>query len=1126
MKSMKIRLSILLFVLLPFFMAAQDQRLLKTKVADIVALLPAADNQQGSSLFKELMTTGDEGLSMLTDDVQPNGIESGVSYRYAVSLLTHYSTTKEEKATIEKAWLAALSKSGNVEVKAYFMDNLKLVASNASITVLAGYVGNNDLFDPAVSALVSIGTPEARETIATTLTSHPPAIQIKLTKALGRFKYQPALADITKFISSDNLILKKQALWSIALIGDPASSTLLLQQAKNTGFKNDPSEATNALVEYIQQTTITENTALIKEIVKKMLNGTSSPAQQHYRLAALKAIAQADPDGSVKILINELGRFDSEYQKEVLKVAAPTANTPDALKLWQKEYIKSTGSSKADIFAMLTRANRNEGFIESILSQGLSSPNQATRLAAASEIASTKNKKFTPALLDYVLRTTDDAELEAAKTALLQLADRNTGVLIAAKLDAASPKAKVALLQVLAARRSVDNFGNVAKLTTATDETVKDAAFNALPAVSSGSTVPDLLKMLAGTENEKELTAIQAAIVSSLDKNTTALINASYTKEKVKILPVLPYVNDKGSLDMVVDAFYNGTPKEKGIAFEALKNWQNNDAARTLLTVRKDASMKQFHEAAFQAFVSQVSKSSWPDDQKLLMLREAMSLATDRKEKIAVIRAAGGVRTFLSLMFVSNHLDDVDLSSTAGRAAMQIALPTSDAKPGLTGVEVRNTLQRMLDKLTGEDSQYERIDILTYLEKLPYTKGYESIFNGKDLSGWKGLVENPIVRAKMTPQVLAKKQEEANAKVKNNWSVRDGCIYFQGDGANLCTTRPYGDFEMIVDWKISKNGDSGIYLRGSPQVQIWDISRVSDGAQVGSGGLYNNQKERSIPLVVADNPVGEWNTFYIKMVGDLVTVHLNGVVVTDNVVMENYWDRNIPIFPEEAIELQAHGTELAFRNIYVKELSTKPYELTKAENEQGFEVLFNGKDLTNWIGNKTDYVVEDNTLAIYPSKESHGNLNTEKEYSDFIFRFDFQLTPGANNGLGIHAPLDGDAAYAGKEIQILDNDAPVYLKLEVWQYHGSVYGVVAAKRGFLKPVGEWNQEEVYVKGDYIKVTLNGTVILEGDMKKASKNGTLDHKQHPGLNRHTGHIGFLGHGSIVKFKNIRIKDLSK
>jgi len=582
----------------------------------------------------------------------------------------------------------------------------------------------------------------------------------------------------------------------------------------------------------------------------------------------------------------------------------------------------------------------------------------------------------------------------------------------------------------------------------------------------------------------------------------------------------------------MVSSFYHGTNGEKEVAFNALKSWQNSEAVRPLLAIRKNESLKKYHDQAFYACISQTSKSLWPDDQKLLMLREIMTLASDKREKATIIRAAGGVRTFLSLMFVSNYLDDAELSSPASRSAMQIALPTSDAKPGLAGIEVRKILDRILDKLTGEDSQYERIDILTYLQNLSYTKGYESIFNGKDLSGWQGLVENPIARAKMNKEVLAKKQAEANAKVKDNWSVKEGMIVFQGEGANLCTTCPYGDFEMIVDWKISKNGDSGINLRGTPQVQIWDIARTDVDAQVGSGGLYNNQKGRSTPLELASNSIGEWNTFYVKMLSDRVTVHLNGVLVVDNVVLENFWDRNLPIFLEESIELQAHGTDsvsgniLAFRNIYVKELGAKPYELTNEEKEQGFDLLFNGKDLNNWLGNKIDYVLEDNTIAIYPTKEGHGNLFTEREYSDFIFRFDFQLTPGANNGLGIHVLLEGDAAYVGKEIQILDNDAPVYSKLEVYQYHGSVYGVMPAKRGFLKPIGEWNQEEVYVKGDYIKVTLNGAVILEGDMKKASKNGTLDHKDHPGLNRHAGYIGFLGHGSVVKFRSIRIKDLAK
>lgn len=197
----------------------------------------------------------------------------------------------------------------------------------------------------------------------------------------------------------------------------------------------------------------------------------------------------------------------------------------------------------------------------------------------------------------------------------------------------------------------------------------------------------------------------------------------------------------------------------------------------------------------------------------------------------------------------------------------------------------------------------------------------------------------------------------------------------------------------------------------------------------------------------------------------------------------------------------------------------------KVTSDKGFTPLFNGENLDGWVGNKTAYQAQDGMIVIDPKGTGGGNLLTEKEYGDFILKFEFQLTPGANNGLGIHAPLEGDAAYVGKEIQILDNDADKYKDLQVYQYHGSVYGVMAAKRGFLKPVGEWNMEEVIVRHPKITVILNGETILEGDYLEASKNGTLDGKEHPGLQRSSGHIGFLGHGDVVRFRNIKIKELT-
>ena len=196
-------------------------------------------------------------------------------------------------------------------------------------------------------------------------------------------------------------------------------------------------------------------------------------------------------------------------------------------------------------------------------------------------------------------------------------------------------------------------------------------------------------------------------------------------------------------------------------------------------------------------------------------------------------------------------------------------------------------------------------------------KGFVALFNGKDLTGWKGLVADPPKRAKMTPEQLAAAQEKADKRMVDNWKVVDGVLVFSGKGDSLCTAKDYGDFEMYVDWKILPRGDSGIYLRGSPQVQIWDPGHW----KIGSGGLYNNEKNPSKPTKIADKPIGEWNTFLIKMVGDRVTVKLNGELVVDNVVLENYWERDKPIYPTGQIELQNHGNTLYFKNVYLREIA-------------------------------------------------------------------------------------------------------------------------------------------------------------------------------------------------------------
>ena len=194
-----------------------------------------------------------------------------------------------------------------------------------------------------------------------------------------------------------------------------------------------------------------------------------------------------------------------------------------------------------------------------------------------------------------------------------------------------------------------------------------------------------------------------------------------------------------------------------------------------------------------------------------------------------------------------------------------------------------------------------------------------------------------------------------------------------------------------------------------------------------------------------------------------------------------------------------------------------------ADDEAGFVSVFNGKDLTGWAGPIDNYEVKDGAIVCKPGKG--GTIYTKEEFADYVVRLEIKLPPGGNNGLAIRYPGSGDTAYVGMcEIQVLDDSSPKYKKLDPRQYNGSAYGMVPAKLGFQKPVGEWNYEEVTVKGSTLKVILNGTVILDTDLSKVDPATYMAKSKHPGVTRTTGHFGFAGHSDPVQFRNIRIKKL--
>ncbi|MEM9942541.1 MAG: DUF1080 domain-containing protein [Planctomycetota bacterium] len=410
--------------------------------------------------------------------------------------------------------------------------------------------------------------------------------------------------------------------------------------------------------------------------------------------------------------------------------------------------------------------------------------------------------------------------------------------------------------------------------------------------------------------------------------------------------------------------------------------------------------------------------------------------------------------------------------------------------------------------------------------------GFDPLFNGKDLAGWYAIkTQSPRSFSDQSAEQQKAAIDQARKSTSEHWRVENGEIVNDGQGPYLTTDRHFRDFELLIEYKTVPGADSGIYLKATPQVQIWDYTdqnKFGIGADKGSGGLWNNSagSPGKDPLVKADKPFGEWNQFRILQVGSRTSVWLNGKMVVDHAVMENrHWGRQtgLPLVNRGPIQLQTHGGEIRWRNIYVRELAPEEANSILASHDSdGFESIFNGTNFEGWKGPVENYEIED--AMVRCRRNRGGTIYTEKEYSDFVARLEFRLPPAGNNGLAIRYPGKGDTAYVGMcELQVLDSEHSKYAELDDRQYHGSAYGMVAAHRGYLREVGQWNFQEVTVKGSTIKVELNGTVILDTDLSDVTQ--FMKNRPNTGKDRKSGHFGLAGHSDPVEFRKLSIKPLS-
>ena len=1111
---MKKILAILLLTLVPFAAGAQDarQRTAATIVADGLNQLPAQNPKAFDVVMQELAATGAEGIRMMAGMLVPAAEGKNAAVEYAINGVVSYATAagREELAREVRAGLvAAVEAYTDKPNQAFLLSQLQLCATAAEAPVFVKYASDKYLADYAVRGLIS--TPGTDGAILA-LIEQSPAPQALLAYAAAEKRLaaaEPALLKWAADPAADDAT--KEAVYNaLARCGGEASLATLAAAAKAAGYTFTESDAAGAYVSLLARLAAEGSAKALA--AAKALRKAGMP--QNIRIAGLEIALRADAKKRTQEVLAALKDTDRTYRCAALDCAAEFADDDLYAAIARKLPSLKDDAAKTDVISWF--GSRHAASQAGTVIAAIASSDPELALAAIRAAGRIGGQEA----LDALVAQLDGPHAREASAALAAFNGKPNAA-FAAALDG-TPRTQANALKLVAMRRITTAADKVFALLESPDAAVRAAAYDALAGVASPKDFERLCDLLNKAQ-EADVKALQAGLKNALARETPA---AQYEKTmariasapaKARYYPLLAQAASKEAIDALLAA------DDREAAFAALLTVENP----AMVDVLYDLARRNpaWTDAALARYTEFVTASADTGVRKYQLYRRALELNPSAKVQNKLLKALAKTPEFPVLVLAVKYLDNPATAETAA-----LAVKTAAAKnPDMGGEIVASALKKAQEVYaelakSDADAGYAVDEIKGLLAKLP-AEGYLPV--SLEPSGWEAVVGDPETRKAMKAKALAKAQTEARAAMAKNWTAENGVLTGAADGGTIGSAKNYENFELILDWKTE--GEAAMGIRSIPQIALGGKN---------SGALTGNMlHDNAAPKAAANGPQ-EWNTMQVKVVSDRVTVVLNGVTTAENVILENACNREIPAYAEGQILLIAGNAPLNVREMYIRELPATPrFELSEEEAADGFEVLFDGTSMHKWTGNTTNYVPVDGTIYVTAQYGGSGNLYTKKEYGDFVLRFEFAFDrEGVNNGIGIRTPMGVDAAYHGMEIQVLDHDAPIYKNLRVYQQHGSVYGIIPAKRVKFPPLGTWNVEEIRAVGDRITVTVNGEVILDGDIREAcqghnvapdggKKNPyTVDHRNHPGLFNASGHIGLLGHGPGIKFRNIRIKEL--
>ncbi|MBS3775791.1 MAG: HEAT repeat domain-containing protein, partial [Bacteroidales bacterium] len=671
-----------------------DERTLKTKIADLLNEMPAGSIEEKDALMEDMIALEKEGIVEFSKLLAPPETGGDSLVRYALGSVTRYATGgkgSEHREMVSRALLSSLEEENNVAIKDFLIEQLERVGGNEAVPILANYLDHPELCDRAAMALAETGTSEAEKALGEALESSDETVLLAVVNALGDLHSHNYLEEMKNLARESSGNLRKVSLRALASSGSPEAKDVLLEAARNNNFDYSPDNAVSSLLTYAGRLGVKGNMETMESLCYTIIEACDDRELVHTRIQALNILVTYSRNEALEAIMDALETPYPEYRRAALSLSSELKGE-QVLHDLMEAYNKHDPHVKAEIIHAF--AERGDVLAIPLIEDALEHENQAVRKAAIPALTQLAREKAVPGLAG-ILHSDRTAEVKLAKEALMTIAPEHFLPELTNRYQDYPDISKTAVLELIGTRHA-DEYNEMVlqEATGSADRNIRLTAWKALENTAKSENLDDVLEAFNQTEDDEELAATGNVIESMISRSdnqdtliTRVLQNMKETSvgKQKEYLNLFPEIGSQAAIGGVMEIYEIGSPALKMAAVQTLSQWTSTKVLDSLFRIVDREDSRKLRTTAFDGSLDLISGSGELAAQKLLYYRELMAFTRSTGEKKEIITRIGKLGIFPALAYCGEYLDDPDLNTVAAQAIMNTAIPDDDPEEGMTG---------------------------------------------------------------------------------------------------------------------------------------------------------------------------------------------------------------------------------------------------------------------------------------------------------------------------------------------------------------------------------------------------------------------------------------------------------